>query len=211
MSQPAEPPPAEAPRPRPSPQGVDPGADIAPPDGDLDPWWRKRRWLLAGGLAVLAVIVAVITAIVVRDGSPAAPAPLASPAARTGDVGQTLSFASSEGSGRLTLNSAERLVGTDFAEPPKNGSYLVIDVTLEVSQGTAGAGPFDWEARNSDGSVYAAVPAGLTGDDIDASDLGPGERTRGKVAFDVPVGALTVTFTSLSGSPLATFSVPAEP
>jgi hypothetical protein len=166
---------------------------------------------MAAGAAVVVVAVALFVILGGGD-SPQRPSPSASSAApSTGGVGETLAIASPEGTGRLTLTSAGRLVGSDFAQPPANGSYLVIDVSLRVDGGAVAAGPFQWQARDRQGSLYAAVPAGLTGDDMDSGEVTAGHQATGKIAFDVPAGPLTVTLASPSGRPLAVFDVPAEP
>jgi hypothetical protein len=211
MSQPAAPSPEENPRPRPSPGA---GADQAAPSVDeAEPWWYEPRWrwLLAAAAAVIVVGVALFVVLGGGD-SPQRPGPSASSAApHTGGVGETLDLTTPEGTGRLTLTSAGRLVGSDFAQPPAHGSYLVITVTLQVDGGAVAAGPFQWQAQDPQGSVYPAVPAGLTGNDMDSAEVTAGHRTTGEIAFDVPTGPLTVTLASPSGHPLAVFDVPAEP
>lgn len=123
-------------------------------------------------------------------------------------VGETVTYQTSKSAGTLTLNSAHRVTGAPnrITSPPKNGTYLIIDVTLTVNSGTMTANPGFWKAQDPQGYTYTAQFAGVAEQGIDSGEIPAGQKTRGEIAFDVPPGPLTVTLNPFTG-PVATFTI----
>ncbi len=132
------------------------------------------------------------------------------PAETTGfpQVGQTVSFTNSEGSGTVTLHGARRLTEAEgaFGGTPANGTYLVVDVTVAVSEGSASANPFLWRAQSPDGLTYDADFLAVEGI-VDSNEITAGRQLRGNIAFDAPPGPLTVELTTFFSDPLAIFQI----
>ena len=79
--------------------------------------------------------------------------------------------------------------GDDFVEPAK-GQFVTADVTAEVKEGKYSISPGDFKLVAADGTAYDSTTL-LDSKDISAADLAPGQKTSGKVVFDVAVGAQT--------------------
>lgn len=162
-------------------------------------------------LPVLAACAAVALAGCGPGGTTATVAVGSSSAAagRTFGVGQPVAFTTSDGAGTVTVNGAQRSTAPDvFGQPPKHGSFLILDLTLSVTRGTATANPFGFTAQDGQSYTYQAAP-GVARQDIDSSNLSAGQSVRGEIAFDVPPGPVTVSWRTPLGSTVATWAIPA--
>lgn len=147
------------------------------------------------------------TAVGTPSGAPAA-ASSSPQQAKTFGVGVPVGFTTPDGSGTVTVNSAARSSAPDvFGQPPKHGSFLILDLTLAVSKGTATANPFGFTAQDAQSYTYQAAP-GVAQQDIDSSNLSAGQTVRGQIAFDVPPGPVTVSWKTPLGQTIATWTIP---
>ncbi len=73
----------------------------------------------------------------------ASAAPSTTNAAAPLSVGSAGQFTSGGASGSVTLNSTKRISASEsgFGGPPKNGSYLVVDVTIKIDSGNGKSNP----------------------------------------------------------------------
>ena len=127
--------------------------------------------------------------------APAAEAPAASPALKVGEA-----FTADMGNGnkaRITILSAtygDAVTTGPFALPAKNGGYLILDVLWETQEGVTSSNPLYFKAKDSDGR---AASIELFGDDqLGSGEVPLGDKTRGKVAFDIKPGTSTVIITN---------------
>ncbi|MBT2555829.1 DUF4352 domain-containing protein [Arthrobacter sp. ISL-5] len=123
-----------------------------------------------------------------------APAPAAPKAPAAPTVGKPFSVDMRNGDvAKITIVSAVRTQSvstTAFATPPKNGSYLLLDVLWETSAGETSSNPFyftakDKAGRKADQNLFADNQLG-------SGSVMPGDKSRGLLAFDVAPGAVTV-------------------
>lgn len=155
--------------------------------------------LSACGPAATSATVASTTA----DGSTSAGAP----AGKTFAVGQPVAFTTPDGAGTVTVNGVTRSSAPDvFGQPPKHGAFLIVDLTLAVSRGSATANPFGFSAQDAQSFTYQAA-AGVAQQDIDSSNLSAGQQVRGQIAFDVPPGPVTVSWRTPLGTTVATWAI----
>lgn len=143
-----------------------------------------------------------------------APAETTAAAAATGaPVGTSIPFTWSsfgdKDQGVATLNTAEWTTEPpdQFSGAPKNGAYLILDVTIEGTQGSVSVNPLYWQARDADGRTYdfsftSKEPA------LSSGDVLPGQKSRGFVVLDAPQVPVTVELTNM-GPALAMWAVPA--
>ena len=127
-------------------------------------------------------------------------------------IGATAGFSwGSQGKGTATVYTAEDKseANETFIGPPKNGRYVLLDVGVTATEGTISANPLYWKAVDAQGHSYGAElgSAGYA-PQLDSGDLPTGSTSRGYVAFDAPVGPLTVDLTDPLGGVLASWSVP---
>lgn len=121
----------------------------------------------------------------------AAPEP-AAPAAPT--VGKPFSVKMSNGDiARITIVSAVRtdaVTTTAFATPPKNGTYLLLDVLWETESGKTNSNPFYFSAKDANGRK--ADLSMFADNQLGSGEVLPGDKSRGFIAFDIAPGAATV-------------------
>ena len=94
---------------------------------------------------------------------------------------------------RVTIVSAVRtdaVTTTAFATPPKNGTYLLLDVLWETEAGKTSSNPLYFSAKDASGrkadiNMFADKQLG-------AGTVLPGDKSRGFIAFDVAAGPVTV-------------------
>ncbi len=77
-----------------------------------------------------------------------------------------------------------------FATPPKNGSYLLLDVLWEAEAGKTSSNPLYFSAKDASGrkadlNVFAD-------NQLASGEILPGDKSRGFIAFDIAPGAATV-------------------
>lgn len=114
-------------------------------------------------------------------------------------VGAGITATDDDGGATITLVSAQRkTAGTgEYSKPPKNGNYLLIDISYLCTTGKFQYNPFDWKVRDKDGRTFDAGSSYTSGYDdaeLHSGTLGKGAKARGTVVFDVPKGALTLEY-----------------
>ncbi|MGX9902075.1 TM2 domain-containing protein [Arthrobacter sp. SA17] len=131
--------------------------------------------------------------------APAAEAPAAAPAAPSEKkVGEA--FTADMGNGdtaRITIVSATygpTITTGPFDSPAKNGGYLTLDVLWETEKGTTSSNPLYFKAKDADGR--AANVELIMDDSLGSGEIPAGDKTRGKVAFDIKPGTSTVIITN---------------
>lgn len=183
------------------------------PQGPMQrPFYKKKRFVIPAGVLLFGImlgscsgggtdtagdVAAPLTA--TEAAQPAAapassapePAP-AAPAAPTVGVPFTVDMRNGEVA-RITIVSAARtdtVSTTALATPPKNGTYLLLDVLWETEKGATSSNPFyfsakDAEGRKADLSMFADNQLG-------SGEVLPGDKSRGFIAFDIAPGPATV-------------------
>jgi hypothetical protein len=79
---------------------------------------------------------------------------------------------------------------TAFASPPKNGTYLLLDVLWETEGGTTSSNPFYFSAKDASGRK--ADLSMFADNQLGSGEVLPGDKSRGFIAFDIAPGAATV-------------------
>ena len=124
-------------------------------------------------------------------------------------IGAPVVLTTSDGEATITLNSAERKTeaGNQYADAPKLGNYIVMDVSYDATKGTASYNPYDWSVRDTDGHEYS--PGSYDGYEpsLLSGDLTAGTKARGLVVIDAPAVALSAEYSAGSGAP-ATWLIP---
>lgn len=145
------------------------------------------------GVVVLIVVIASVHAFhsdqqVARDRTSASPTPSAS--ALPSESPNSISFTSSEGSGRLTLVRHDWT--TDGASAPRYGQFLQIELKISATDGRVSYGPEFFQTFDETGNLFRTTEVGarppLLGDGV----LHPGESATGDIAFDMPRGDVTL-------------------
>ncbi|MGY4542218.1 hypothetical protein ACVWY0_002131 [Arthrobacter sp. UYNi723] len=80
----------------------------------------------------------------------------------------------------------ETVTTTSFASPPKNGTYLLLDVLWETEAGKASSNPFYFSAKDETGRK-----AGLSlfaDNQLGSGDVLPGGKSRAYIAVDMRPG-----------------------
>ncbi|GAA1414285.1 DUF4352 domain-containing protein [Catellatospora coxensis] len=78
-----------------------------------------------------------------------------------------------------------------FGSKPEKGIFLALDVTVVCKQGTYHANPFNFKFVAVDGTVFEqAFTIGFK-PELHAVDLATGQKTAGKIVFDVPKAAIS--------------------
>lgn len=130
--------------------------------------------------------------------APASAAPAKAPAPAAPTVGKPFNVDMGNGNvARITIVSAVRtdsVSTTAFASPPKNGTYLLLDVLWETEKGKTSSNPLYFSAKDANGrkadiSIFAD-------DQLGSGDILPGDKSRGFIAFDMAPGTATVVITN---------------
>lgn len=120
--------------------------------------------------------------------------------------------ASNDGGASITVASSQRkTAGTgDYSERPKNGNYVIIDVSYTCTSGTWDYNPFDWAVRDADGRTYdiaGATSSGYEDGALQSGTVAKGAKARGTLVVDAPKGALTLEYSvGFHGAP-ATWTI----
>lgn len=215
----------------PYPHGYPPQGQRPPPWQAKDPWYHNG-WLwfaVIGSIFVLMAMIAIARLEGARNSasppvstqlSEPAPTdrstsePSSTPSATTSPappgVGSTLSFVDDLGNaGTVTLHGLRRITageGPIGGAAPTNGSYLVADVSVAITEGEGSAHPWLFRVQTPDGRTFDSE-LGIVAQQIDSSDIPAGRQVRGEVAFDAPVGELLLDYMEVLGGPLVTFHV----
>ena len=145
------------------------------------------------GVVVLVVVIASIHAIrgdqqVARNGG--SPAPTPHPSALPSEDPNSISFTSSEGSGKLTLVSHSWT--TSGAVAPRYGQFLRLRLKISATGGHVSYGPEFFQTFDSTGNLFQTTEVGATAPLLGEGVLQPGQTTTGNIAFDMPRGAVTL-------------------
>lgn len=145
------------------------------------------------GVVVLVVVIASIHAIrgdqqVARDGGSQAPTP--HPSALPSDDPNSISFTSSEGSGKLTLVSHSWT--TTGAVAPRYGQFLRLKLKILATDGHVSYGPEFFQTFDATGNLFQTTEVGATSPLLGEGVLQPGQMATGDIAFDMPRGAVTL-------------------
>jgi hypothetical protein len=135
--------------------------------------------------------------------SPAAPA---KPSTYNLPVGAmiTMTASTSGDTWNVTVNSVKSFTSDNPYETPTAGyHFIVIDVTYEVTNGTADANPFDWEAKDPSGSVS---PTGLASQTLPASTVEAPNKVGGTVVLEIETGSAGTVVYSAGFSERASWS-----
>ena len=147
----------------------------------------------AGQVSAAALPTAGDSTYLPTEAAPTEAPPTEAPAVTAMTVGTPVSVGNEDGSvdAVVTVVSAKTYKAGkgEFADPPKNGRYVVVDVLVSVKRGTLSYNPFDWSYQHPDGTVYSygdgnSVFAGYN-PQFNSGDLRTGQKTRGLITFDV--------------------------
>ena len=125
-------------------------------------------------------------------------------------IGESVEVTVFDGAGAVTLIEVERkAAGADeYADAPANGNYVALDVSYEATEGELNYNLFDWSIRDAEGRRYDASGS-YDGYEpsLSSGTLSKGNKARGLVVIDAPVGPLTAEYTPSSIAP-ATWAIP---
>jgi hypothetical protein len=122
------------------------------------------------------------------ESSPTAPPQPSKPSTYNLAVGQTVDMNTTSGDEwSVTVNSIKNFKSINQFEKPTAGQhFIVIDVTYQVTNGTADANPFDWQAKDPTGMLSPTDLANFT---LHATTIEAPNKTRGTVVLEIPVGS----------------------
>jgi hypothetical protein len=114
-----------------------------------------------------------------------------------------IDFDTADGKGQLIMRSRSWVKGG-----PVNGSYLRVEVELICIEGEVDYDPYLFQAFDRSGQLFE-IAAEATGDRaLSVGTLGPGETTRGTIAFDMPRGEVTLLMSDDSENTVTALRVP---
>ncbi|MDT0168863.1 MULTISPECIES: DUF4352 domain-containing protein [Micrococcaceae] len=183
------------------------------------PFYKKKRFVVPAGVLLVGILMGscsggskqaadsspVASAVASAEATapaaavPAAPAaaapPSSAPAAPAAPVvGVPFSVKMRNGNvARITIVSAVRTDSVTtgaFATPPKNGTYLLLDVLWETESGKTSSNPLYFTAKDANGRK--ADMSMFADNQLGSGEVLPGDKARGNVAFDIAPGAATV-------------------
>lgn len=90
---------------------------------------------------------------------------------------------------KVTLNTICSTTSkvTDYGDPPVQGAFYVINVTVEVSRGDTSASPSDFYIQTADGTRYDGSYDEVA-PRLSATDVKVGQKVRGNIVIDAPPG-----------------------
>ena len=175
-------------------------------------FYKKKRFVIPAGVLLLGILMgscsgggtgtpggtsvpAASAEGVQPAAEPASSAPAPAPAAPAAPtVGTPFTVDMRNGNvARITIVSAVRtdaVSTTAFASPPKNGTYLLLDVLWETEKGTTSSNPLYFSAKDANGRK--ADISMFADNQLGSGDVLPGDKSRGFIAFDIAPGAATV-------------------
>jgi hypothetical protein len=186
----------------------------------------RRGGGTSGPPTVIAQSTAAPTAPAVAPTTPPAPAPgqsapagctpIQPPAGALGaglyGVGQTATVvgdgqsSTSTYTARITLNSACSSTSPveQYGDPPKNGEYVMLNITVQVLNGSTMVYPIDFYGQTADGTVYTATVQGVD-HEVNQDELDAGQKVTGFVVLDVPANNRTAYWKPLFATSPAGF------
>jgi hypothetical protein len=199
----------------PSTRGIPPeGSDAASHSAFIAPYRAPRRRLLSAPnvitlavIALVAVVVALATAVAHRDDTHIAPpTPVRVPSIHTDTPEKAeIEFSTPHGTGKLILLSR---TWQDGGRRPINGSYLEVRVEIICLTGRVGYDPYNFQAFDETGQLFDVDESGVTGNILGVGELTPGQTVRGAVAFDIPHGEVTLLMSDDSEQSITALKVP---
>ncbi len=116
------------------------------------------------------------------------------PAPATAGIGETVTLANRprDSMVEITLTDAKwhAVEPGQLGSLPDHGMYLVVRVTVVCTHGTYHANPYNFSFVAADGTVFEHTWTVGFEPDLNAVDLTSGQRTSGKIVFDVPPTAI---------------------
>jgi hypothetical protein len=129
-------------------------------------------------------------------------------------VGDAVPFDGGNSVGTITLNGVRRITAPEkeySSATPIHGSWLVADVTVQVSEVRDGTSllvsAYDFTAQEPAGYAYPADSNPLKA--TLSMDVGAGGQVRGEVAFDLPEGVVLIDWSPGFTGPAVTWQVDA--
>lgn len=109
----------------------------------------------------------------------------------------------------VVLVSVERKAEPDgeYADAPKNGTYVVLDVLIKGVRGESEYNAYDWTVRDEKGFGFDASTYGGFEPSLKSGKVAAGGQARGLIAIDAPTGPIKVEYAPFYGAP-ATWLVP---
>ncbi|WP_255769465.1 DUF4352 domain-containing protein [Pseudarthrobacter sulfonivorans] len=204
-----------------------PPAPIAPAPVKR-PFYKKKRFVIPAGVLLLGIVLGSCSAGTkpVADSSPISSAATSSapaePAAQAAaapssaapaapSVGTPFTVKIRNGDvAKITIVSAVRtdtVTATAFATPPKNGTYLLLDVLWETEAGKTSSNPLYFSAKDANGRK--ADLNMFADNQLASGDVLPGDKSRGFIAFDIAPGTATVIISDPLLQEAARIQIPA--
>jgi hypothetical protein len=117
-----------------------------------------------------------------------------------------IDFVSAKGSGQLIMRTRSWV--SEGSVPPLYGSYLRVEVELICTAGEVDYDPYLFQAFDKSGQLFEMAAEGTGGPVLSVGTLGPGERVRGTIAFDMPRGEVTLLMSDDSENTVTALRVP---
>ena len=160
-------------------------------------------------VAVLALVGVIVLAasLVARhtDTHIAVPGPEAQPMLTTPPVTDRIPFTASRGTGELVL--LERTWVTTGDPSPTSGHYLLVRLELTCTTGEVDVNPYLFQVFDGEGTLFDIAPAGPSDAELEIRRIGPGERLRGTIVFDLPRGEATLMMSDASERPVTALRI----
>jgi Domain of unknown function (DUF4352) len=79
--------------------------------------------------------------------------------------------------------------GADEFAAPQHGQFITVKVNVVGKEGKYTIDPYDFKIVGADGTVFNPTPAAAMKPELQASEVGGGQKVSGYIAFDAAVGA----------------------
>jgi uncharacterized protein DUF4352 len=115
-----------------------------------------------------------------------------------------IDFDTADGKGQLIMR------GRSWSEESaaQHGTYLRVEVELVCLEGEVDYDPYLFQAFDMSGQLYEIAAEGAGRRPLAVGTLGPGERIRGTIAFDMPRGEVTLLMSDDSENTVTALKVP---
>jgi hypothetical protein len=117
-----------------------------------------------------------------------------------------IDFDTADGKGQLIMRGRSWVDQGDV--PPVNETYLRVEVELVCLEGEVDYDPYLFQAFDKSGQLYEVAAQGAGRRPLAVGTLGPGERIRGTIAFDMPRGEVTLLMSDDSENTVTALKVP---
>jgi hypothetical protein len=124
-----------------------------------------------------------------------------------GGIGSEVTFTTAAGTGRVTVLAASWITGGPL-EPAEGNQYLVLDLSFRGVSGRVVTGLLFTTVVDARGGSHSFAIGPVITNQLPTRVLGPGETSRGQLAFELPRGPVTVVVSSETLEPVAEISVP---